>query len=257
MENNIITNLNETLEDVSLHNYLLDNKAVTILRNLVDHIHWDNMDGRDIVYPYIILFGDPFSARLLARAFSNTLGHNFNEIYCNYGFYDELKKLANDAEYNAYFIGSIENMAPYFETQLYNILTKNELSTYNHMKGEYDKHYISRNMPIIFSAGKDYINLKSPNLLNVIDVKINLEEKSDRELIYLALAQRSKICGWEAEDNALQMISIRCKNNIEKAFEILQMCYYWVRSKGDDTITMEIVRQVLLITKDKVNRQDR
>jgi len=249
MDNKIITNLNESLEDVSLYNYLLDNKAVTILKCLTDHLHWDNIDGRATVFPYVILFGDPFSAKLLARAFANTLGHDFVEIYCNYGFHDELKKLADVAENNTYYFGSIENMAAYLETQLYNILTKNELRTFNPMKGEYDTQYISRNKPIIFSAEKNYINMKNPNLLNLIDVKIVLDGKHNHDLIYLSLVQRCKICNWEAEDNSLKLISIRCDKSIEKAFEILQMCYYWVRSKGDDLITMEIVRQVLSISK--------
>jgi Holliday junction resolvasome RuvABC ATP-dependent DNA helicase subunit len=240
-------NIKDSYEDISLYNYLLENKAITILKKLVDQFHWDKIENKNPIYPSIILFGAPYSCKQLAKATSNCFGNKLVEICGNYTFHEDLREMAEVGETHTYFFSSIDKMTPHFEMHLYKVLTEGKFSILNAFEGKAETFYISKDKLLIFSAEKTYQQKMNPNLLQTIDVIIELEDSYNENLIYLSLIQKCKYCDWEYEDNALKLISLKCGNNIERAYRLLQMSYYFVRSKGENLINMEVVRKAIVL----------
>lgn len=244
-------NIKDSYDDITLYNYFLDNKAITILKKIVDQFHWDKIEGKNPTYPSIILFGAPYSCKQLAKATSNAFGNEYHEICGNYTFFEDLREMANTGEHHTFYFSMLDKMTPQFEMRLYQVLTEGKFSIINIFEGETEIFYIPKNKLLIYSAQKTYLDKMNPNLLQTIDVIIELEDKYKEDLIYLSLIQKCKYCEWEFEDNALKLISIKCGNNIENAYRLLQLCYYFVRSKGNNMINMEVVRQAIILNMKK------
>jgi hypothetical protein len=167
-------------DEVPIYKVLFQDKAITLLKNIIEQIANDKYDRNNTKYPSILVIGNN-SKSLVAQALSNSLCFSLEEIQGdllgNGGQYNNLYE--NVHQETLYHITSCDKLTNFSVSILNKFLKQGYILCKNPLSGEQDMVHMMGKM-FVFSA-KDAGNLNS-DLLKAIDYHCYLDDYNSEQL---------------------------------------------------------------------------
>lgn len=187
--------------------------------------------------PHILLVGGPglgktMLAQLAAKEMGVTLHERLAQVVTDMGSMNGLLLNAGDKE--IVFLDEIHELLPQNQTVLYRAMENRQISLCGR-----DKRTL--NMPLkditVIGATTDEYRLLSP-LRDRFKMILPFVEY-DAEALATITLQNARLRGIEMAEHVASRISERSRGTPRWAIRLLESCYRYARSKGDDRITMQ------------------
>ena len=225
-----------------LWNIILNDKAIVMLRKIVDAIQSDNYSAPGNTLPSFLITGAS-GKKLVAKALVNSLIiEDVRECHAKY-FENDIPSFQffwDSYTTTAHVITEIEQLRGKAESALWKYLKNRECSYYNDMNRTYDKT-VHCNGLIIMTAKKK--NLIPNTILRATDHIIELQELNQNQL-EAAIHQRLVFCGISyAGEEVLKAIVKAGNTQIDSIIKFLKICILMMKAEMLDYLDMEVVNR--------------
>ena len=236
----------------NLWNYIGQEKAITILKAIVDQFYNDKNSGRNVSIPSILLVGNEgLGKRTIAKAISDAFGNTeFKEMIgqiLHMG--DDIFVIKDTGEDATIYINSAECLSLPAQSLIFKMVNENILYIKKPFEDEAEEIPLDNRLIILSAQNTKRICY---SIKKAIDITITLSDYSDNEISQI-LDQRIRALNWEIETkDILKMITHYSQNNPAEALKILQMAYRIMISSDKDILEMNHIRKALYLLDYKV-----
>ena len=235
-EKHIISNINTFDEEASIYKLLFQDRAIALLKNVIDKISIDRYEHVNFKLPSILIVGKE-GKQLISRAFSNSMCNTFEVVLGKHlgmgGYSGSVFK--NIETETIYYISSAEKLNAYSVSLLHKLLTQGYFKFRNHMEDE-DTTVSTDNKLFIFGVNEP--KKLSPDLYKAIDYHCCLRNYNTLEMEIL-VEQRLRWCSIDFDKQVPAIIVHNGAGSISNCMRLLSVCFLIMRGNNEMRLTVK------------------